>query len=92
MSLKEIAGDQIIYKLKNPEDLNLTFNECEKVLSLIREKGYKSSEIVVDITSGTKIMSATIAALAITYRLFAMMYIGGKRDVNGIVIKGTERP
>jgi CRISPR-associated protein (TIGR02710 family) len=37
-------------------------------------------------------MSATITALAVLHRLYAVTYVGGKRDEKGIVIKGTEKP
>lgn len=46
----------------------------------------------MDITSGTKVMSATITALAVLHRLYAVTYVEGKRDEKGIVIKGTEKP
>ena len=56
-------------------------------------KGYSSSDIVVDITSGTKIMSAAIASLSVLYRLYSIIYVGGGlRNENGTVIQGTERP
>jgi hypothetical protein len=35
-------------------------------------------------------MSATIAAVAILYRLYGVEYVGGRRDDRGILIKGTE--
>jgi CRISPR-associated protein (TIGR02710 family) len=66
---------------------------AEKALYFLQKrKGYVASEIVVDITSGTKVMSATIAALAVLHGLYAVTYVGGKRDEKGIVIKGTEKP
>jgi hypothetical protein len=65
---------------------------CKKALSSLLKEGYLTSEIVVDITSGTKVMSATIASLAILYRLYEIVYVGGKRDERGIVMKGTEKP
>ena len=37
-------------------------------------------------------MSATISAVAILYRLYGVVYVGGKRDDRGIVIKGSEKP
>lgn len=37
-------------------------------------------------------MSATISAVAILYRLYGVVYVGGKRDDRGIVIKRSEKP
>ncbi len=91
--LREIIPEHKIVVLDSPENLNSNFDICKKAIhSLLVERGYNTSEIVVDITSGTKIMSATIAAVAILYRLYGVIYVGGKRDDRGIVIKGTEKP
>jgi len=91
-SILEIIPEHQVLLVDNPEDLNDTFYSSEKALRSLLKNGYAGSEIVVDITSGTKVMSATIAALAVLYRLYAVTYVGGKRDERGIVIKGTEKP
>jgi CRISPR-associated protein (TIGR02710 family) len=91
--LREVIPEYDIVTLDNPENLNSNFDICEKAIrSLICERGFNTSEIVVDITSGTKIMSATISAAAILYRIYGVVYVGGKRDNRGIVIKGSEKP
>ena len=62
-TLREVIPEHEIIKLDSPENLNSNFDICEKAIhSLIFERGYDNSEIVVDITSGTKVMSATISA------------------------------
>jgi CRISPR-associated protein (TIGR02710 family) len=91
-SIVDIIPDHKVFVADNPEDLNDTFHSAEKALYFLERKGYIGSEIVVDITSGTKVMSATITALAVLHRLYAVTYVGGKRDGKGTVIKGTEKP
>jgi CRISPR-associated protein (TIGR02710 family) len=91
-SILNLVSQKEILVADNPEDLNDTFHVCKKALCSLLKEGYLTSEIVVDITSGTKVMSATIASLAILYRLYEIVYVGGKRDERGIVIKGSEKP
>lgn len=81
------------FAINDPEDIDDVFRSCENALFYLFEKGFSASEIVVDITSGTKVMSAAIAALAILYKLYSITYVGGgRRNEGGIVIQGTEKP
>jgi CRISPR-associated protein (TIGR02710 family) len=91
-SIRDIVPDYEEIVIQHHEDLNLTFNECRKALSLTFNKGFSSGEIVTDITSGTKIMSAALAILSIINRLYAITYVGGVRDDTGVVLKGSEKP
>lgn len=90
--IRDIVHEHEIFLADNPEELNETFRVCENAVHSLLRKGYARSEIVVDITSGTKVMSATIATLAVLYRLYSVTYVGGKHGTEGIVIKGTEKP
>ena len=89
--IRDIVHEHEIFLADNPEELNETFRVCENAVHSLLRKGYARSEIVVDITSGTKVMSATIATLAVLYRLYSVTYVGGKHGTEGIVIKGTEK-
>lgn len=91
-NLRNLIYEYEVFDVENPEDLNSTFQSCERALNAILKKGYVNSEIVVDITSGTKVMSACIAILAMTFQLFEVVYVGGIRNDRGIVIKGSEKP
>lgn len=81
------------FEMNDPEDIDDVFMSCEKALFGLFKKEFSASEIVVDITSGTKVMSAAITALAILYRLYSITYVGGGlRGEGGIVVQGTEKP
>lgn len=81
------------FEIKDPEDIDDVFTSCENALFYLFRKGFSASEIVVDITSGTKVMSAAIAALAILHKLYSITYVGGgRRNEGGIVMQGTEKP
>jgi CRISPR-associated protein (TIGR02710 family) len=81
------------FAINDPEDIDGVFRSCEEALFFLFEKGFSASEIVVDITSGTKVMSAAIAALAILHKLYSITYVGGgRRNEGGIVMQGTEKP
>jgi CRISPR-associated protein (TIGR02710 family) len=75
------------------EDLDKAFVTAEEAVGFLFHKGYKPSEIVADITSGTKVISAAICSLAILYNLYSVTYVGGTiRSDGGIVVKGSEKP
>lgn len=81
------------FAINDPEDIDGVFRSCEKALFFLFDKRFSASEIVVDITSGTKVMSAAIAALAILHKLYSITYVGGgRRNGGGIVMQGTEKP
>src|SRR4051794_19019562 len=72
-AMVDIIPEHKIFLADNPEELNDMFHLCEKALYSLLRKRYGPSDIVVDITSGTKVMSATLAALAVLYRLYAII-------------------
>lgn len=81
------------FAINDPEDIDNVFRSCENALFYLFKEGFSASEIVVDITSGTKVMSAAIAALAILHKLYSIAYVGGgRRNEGGIVMQGTEKP
>jgi CRISPR-associated protein (TIGR02710 family) len=81
------------FLVNNPEDIDDVFVCAEKALLYLLNEGFDASDIVADITSGTKVMSAALASLAILYRLYSISYVGGtSRGQDGIVIKGAEEP
>src|ERR687892_299982 len=81
------------FLVNNPEDIDDVFVCAEKALLYLLNEGFDASDIVADITSGTKVMSAALASLAILYRLYSISYVGGtSRSQDGIVIKGAEEP
>src|SRR5256885_9206649 len=54
-SILDLVSQKEIFVADNPEDLNDTFYVCKKALCSLLKEGYLTSEIVVDITSGTKV-------------------------------------
>lgn len=71
------------------EDIHL---ECKKIIEGINRKGYDPKDIVIDFTSGTKAMSVGLTLAALDKRVGSLTYVSGKRNENGRVISGTERP
>lgn len=91
-ALIEIVQPNEVHVIINPEELDSTFSQCKNAVMNLINEGYKFTEINVDITSGTKVMSAVLSSVAILYRLDGIVYVRGQRNEKGIVIKGTEKP
>lgn len=85
----EFEDAKIIENVDEFPFLHTTFS------SIIREylqKGYRRNNIFVDYTSGTKAMSAALVSAAIANEIDKICYVPGKRDEEGRVISGTEKP
>jgi CRISPR-associated protein (TIGR02710 family) len=79
------------YVLRDENDIETIRSECQKII-IEKMKGYRPKDIVADYTSGTKVMSAGLVLAALERKIGTLVYVSGKRDENGRVISGTERP
>ncbi len=74
-------------------DLYHCFGKAEEAVKRVLSRGYRSDEVVVDYTGGTKNMSVALSLSAITHG-FSFSYVGGTertKDGVGIVIDGKEK-
>lgn len=74
-------------------DLYHCFGKAEEAVKRVLSKGYRSDEVVVDYTGGTKNMSVALSLSAITHG-FSFSYVGGTertKDGVGIVVDGKEK-
>jgi CRISPR-associated protein (TIGR02710 family) len=73
-------------------DLDRCFGHFQRVLLVLLESGCGAASIIVDLTRGTKAMSAALALAAVSVGINTIRYIEGTaKDHNGITIAGTER-
>ena len=77
--------------LEDGDDIVSSYGIIKKIVEDLLQEGHSPSEIYVDFTTGTKVMSAALAAVAVIYNLSSLTYISGRRDENGRVISGTEK-
>lgn len=77
--------------IEDENDIEASYNIVKNIIEDLLEKGYSPSEIYVDFTTGTKAMSAALAAATLMYNLRSLTYVYGQRDENGRVISGTEK-
>lgn len=87
--IKDIVENTCL-TLENENDIVASYESIKKIVEDLLEKGYSPSEIYVDFTTGTKVMSAALAIAALMYNLHSLTYVYGQRDKNGRVISGTE--
>lgn len=81
-----------ISSLKNENDVEIIFEECNSILSNLIERGFNKNQIIADYTSGTKSMSAALVLSSATFEIENISYVyGSQRDENGRVITGSER-
>ncbi len=78
--------------LTNENDVEEIRFECQKIIERVMKRHYEPKDIVIDYTSGTKAMSVGLVIAALDKRVGCLVYVGGKRDKNGRVISGLERP
>lgn len=78
--------------LTNENDVEEIRFECQKIVKKVMKKQYEPKDIVIDYTSGTKAMSVGLVLAGLDKRIGTLVYLGGKRDKNGRVISGLERP
>lgn len=88
--LQELYPNKVVI-LDKGEDLSCTYFKMKEVIDGLLGDGYQSSEIHVDFTTGTKVMSSALASLALLYGLASLTYVSGRRDKQGRVISGSER-
>lgn len=74
-----------------PENIESAYTTTNEAIQELLKRGIKTSEIFVDLTTGTKTMSAALGILASLYPLASITYVSGTRDKDGKVIVGTER-
>lgn len=77
---------------RDPEDLVICYAEALRCADLVQSAGFPASQVAVDFTGGTKVMSAALA-LATVGRGFTFAYIGGKdrsKAGRGVVVTGSE--
>ncbi|MFZ2323281.1 MAG: TIGR02710 family CRISPR-associated CARF protein [Ignavibacteriaceae bacterium] len=72
-------------------DIEVIYKNFSNIIQTYLNKGYSKENIVVDYTSGTKVMSAALVAVAIAKGLGNFSYVFGQRDISGRVQSGTER-
>lgn len=75
------------YEVNIIKDID-NFNECYSVYSKRLDKFWNDGKLIIDYTSGTKTMSASLAMISILYD-GELISVGGLRE-NGFVKKGTE--
>jgi len=90
-TISELVEQKQVIQLEDEEDLYKTYYQVGRQIDKLLEAGYKPSEIAVDITTGTKVMSAALSALAIVYELRFLSYVTGERNADGKVVSGTEK-
>ena len=73
-------------------DADACFGHFDAVLDRLIDDGFKSSDIVVDFTRGTKAMSAALVLAALGRNIPVLRYVHSEqRDMRGMVIPGTEK-
>ena len=75
--------------LHDPNDVERIAKESQKVIKSLK---YKSQDVAIDYTSGTKAMSAGLTIAGIKLKVGTLVYVSGDRNTRGTVISGTERP
>ncbi|WGI17158.1 TIGR02710 family CRISPR-associated CARF protein [Methanonatronarchaeum sp. AMET-Sl] len=78
------------YEFIDKDSIMQCYKDALDFIEKIIDKGYDSKEIYLNITLGTKPMSAGLALAAVTKECGNFTYIAGERDSDGIVKKGCE--
>lgn len=91
-----ILGNKLISEppliLDNPEDVEGCWKETARLIRSLIQEGHSPSDICIDFTSGTKAMSSGCVLAGASFECGNLSYVGGgKRDINGRVISGSER-
>jgi CRISPR-associated protein (TIGR02710 family) len=89
--ISELLEQKEVIQLEDEEDLYKTYHQVEMKIDKLVKDGYETSEIAVDITTGTKVMSAALAAVAIVHEVRSLSYVTGNRNADGRVVSGTEK-
>ena len=91
-SKKGVSFSSEITLVDNADDLLLCFEKAEEAVKRVIAKQYKTEDVIVDFTGGTKNMSVALTLAAITHG-FSFSYVGGKertKDGVGTVVNGSE--
>jgi len=72
------------------DDLGAVFERVKSLIQDIRKEDQSQPDIVLDFTSGTKIMSAGAVMAACLGGVASLTYVSGRRE-EGRVASGTER-
>ena len=83
---KQLGVDCLMYELETPEDFDGSFAFYQQLMETV--SGYKPERVIIDVTGGTKVMSAALIHAALTLQWSADVifeYVGGQRDNNGRV-------
>lgn len=94
--IESVSGKKLVYEtpliIDNPEDVEGCWKMTAQLVRSLVQDGYCPEEICIDFTSGTKAMSAGCVLAGASLECGNLSYVGGgKRDINGRVISGTER-
>ncbi|VVB97207.1 CRISPR-associated protein (Cas_Cas02710) [uncultured archaeon] len=94
--IESVLGEKLICKppsiVENPEDVEGCWKTTVQLVRSLIQEGYSPADISIDFTSGTKAMSAGCVLAGASFECGNLSYVGGgKRDINGRVISGTER-
>lgn len=76
----------------DPEDLVTCYADALRCATLVQSAGMPAAGVAVDITGGTKVMSAALA-LATVGMGFSFAYVGGRersKEGRGVVVTGSE--
>ncbi len=87
----ETGLDIKIEKVSDPDDVQKCYDESLSSIEELIEEGFENSDIFLNITSGTKPMSAGLALAGVAQRCGSFSYITGNRDETGRVVNGSER-
>ncbi len=81
----------VIVDVKDKDDINQVFESCCHAIEHLIDLGFESQNILLDFTTGTKVMSAALVLAGCRYGCGELIYISGKRENGvGVVITGTE--
>ncbi|MBI2528931.1 MAG: TIGR02710 family CRISPR-associated protein [Candidatus Rokubacteria bacterium] len=97
--IERLLGRQLSWKrvitTPDPQDLNATYRQIAMELPrVLAEWGVSWPQVTVDLTGGTKVMTAALM-LATIHRAQRYLYVGGEerdRGGTGVVVAGRERP
>ncbi len=83
--------DMTFESVFDPDDLQTCYDKSLTLIDELSEEGFDKGDIFLNITSGTKPMSAGLALAGVAQKCGSFTYITGSRDGDGRVINGTER-
>jgi len=88
--LKDTNINHTVVTLEFIDDIIHIYRKASKCIHELINEGFDKHNILVDYTSGTKVMSAGTISAAIAFEVDAMAYTSVKKE-KGMAVKGTER-